>query len=141
MLNKTFTIILLASTIAAAQPKWKPITQQSKPWSRWWWEGSAVNPIDATNRERQRTTQFGDGKTPTGVASLGDMYELNERSVHVADLGASQRVTSGRIGRSTRTCTRQASTIVATKHRAMAGRNPRSAAYASNQGTVTSWTR
>ena len=46
MLNKTLTIILLASTIAAAQPKWKPITQQSKPWSRWWWEGNAVNPKD-----------------------------------------------------------------------------------------------
>jgi len=48
MFNKTLTIILLASTIAAAQPKWKPITQQSKPWSRWWWEGNAVNPKDLT---------------------------------------------------------------------------------------------
>lgn len=48
MLNKTIGLILLASTIAAAQPKWKPITQQSKPWTRWWWEGNAVNPKDLT---------------------------------------------------------------------------------------------
>lgn len=48
MLNKIIGLILLASTITAAQPKWKPITQQSKPWSRWWWEGNAVNPKDLT---------------------------------------------------------------------------------------------
>lgn len=53
MLNKTIfktsVLILLASTFAAAQPKWKPITQQSKPWTRWWWEGNAVNPKDLTH--------------------------------------------------------------------------------------------
>lgn len=48
MLNKIIGLILLTSTIATAQPKWKPITQQSKPWTRWWWEGNAVNPKDLT---------------------------------------------------------------------------------------------
>ncbi|WP_064198308.1 MULTISPECIES: glycosyl hydrolase [Emticicia] len=52
MLNKTLfktsAIILLGSTFAMAQPKWKPITQQTKPWTRWWWEGNAVNPKDLT---------------------------------------------------------------------------------------------
>lgn len=64
MLNKTIfktsALILLASTIAAAQPKWKPITQQSKPWSRWWWEGNAVNPTDLTyNMEAYKKVGLG----------------------------------------------------------------------------------
>lgn len=33
---------------AFAQPKWPVITQQAKPWTRWWWMGSAVNPGDLT---------------------------------------------------------------------------------------------
>nr|WP_299418687.1 glycosyl hydrolase [uncultured Emticicia sp.] len=60
MLNKTLTIILFASTLAAAQPKWKPITQQSKPWSRWWWEGNAVNPKDLSyNMEAYKKVGLG----------------------------------------------------------------------------------
>lgn len=60
MLNKTILIIILASTFAAAQPKWKPITQQSKPWSRWWWEGNAVNPKDLTyNMEAYKKVGLG----------------------------------------------------------------------------------
>ncbi len=60
MLNKTLTILLLASTIVTAQPKWKPITQQSKPWSRWWWEGNAVNPKDLTyNMEAYKKVGLG----------------------------------------------------------------------------------
>jgi hypothetical protein len=60
MLNKIIGLILLASTIATAQPKWKPITQQSKPWSRWWWEGNAVNPADLTyNMEAYKKVGLG----------------------------------------------------------------------------------
>lgn len=60
MLNKIIGLILLTSTIAAAQPKWKPITQQSKPWSRWWWEGNAVNPKDLTyNMEAYKKVGLG----------------------------------------------------------------------------------
>ncbi len=60
MLNKILTIILSASMLAAAQPKWKPITQQSKPWSRWWWEGNAVNPKDLSyNMEAYKKVGLG----------------------------------------------------------------------------------
>jgi len=31
-----------------AQITWPTITKQTKPWSRWWWEGSAVNKKDLT---------------------------------------------------------------------------------------------
>ncbi|HVG14963.1 MAG TPA: glycosyl hydrolase, partial [Chitinophagaceae bacterium] len=30
-------------TIAASQLAWPAITQEMKPWARWWWQGSAVN--------------------------------------------------------------------------------------------------
>ena len=38
----------LGLTAAAQAPKWPAITQQTKPWTRWWWEGSAVNKADLT---------------------------------------------------------------------------------------------
>ncbi len=49
-MNKILFIfcLLFASFSALAQPSWKPITQQTKPWSRWWWEGNAVNQKDLT---------------------------------------------------------------------------------------------
>jgi len=31
-----------------AQIKWPAITQQTKPWTRWWWEGSAVDKQNLT---------------------------------------------------------------------------------------------
>lgn len=38
------------TTIFAQQPKsqlsWPEITPESKPWTRWWWPGSIVNPTD-----------------------------------------------------------------------------------------------
>ncbi|MBB6002836.1 glycosyl hydrolase [Arcicella rosea] len=49
--TKTFQTLLLLSiscSLSFGQAKWKPITQQSKPWSRWWWEGNSVNPKDLT---------------------------------------------------------------------------------------------
>jgi hypothetical protein len=33
----------------------------------------AMDPVDTANRERQRTTQLGDGKTTAGVTALGDL--------------------------------------------------------------------
>ncbi|TXK48907.1 glycoside hydrolase family 2 protein [Pontibacter qinzhouensis] len=43
-------ILLLGSTTAIAQtapaPQWPTITQEAKPWTRWWWMGSAVNEKD-----------------------------------------------------------------------------------------------
>jgi hypothetical protein len=40
---------LLAGTqTASAQVGWPATTEQTKPWARWWWEGSAVNKKDLT---------------------------------------------------------------------------------------------
>jgi hypothetical protein len=33
---------------SAVQPAWPEITRESKPWTRWWWMGSAVNQKDLT---------------------------------------------------------------------------------------------
>ncbi|WP_083421994.1 glycosyl hydrolase [Arsenicibacter rosenii] len=41
------------STLTQAQPKWPAITQETKPWTRWWWMGSAVNPTDLTRLMEQ----------------------------------------------------------------------------------------
>ena len=42
----------------------------------------AVDPVDASDRERERTTKFCHGKAATGVAALGDIDELDERGCH-----------------------------------------------------------
>jgi hypothetical protein len=49
-MNKAILIFLFSYVhcTAFAQPAWKPITQQTKPWSRWWWQGNAVNQKDLT---------------------------------------------------------------------------------------------
>ena len=57
---------LLSTTAFAADEKpsdplaWPPITEQTKPWTRWWWMGSAVNKDDLT-RELQRYHDAGLG--------------------------------------------------------------------------------
>src|SRR5215207_5167927 len=33
---------------SAAGPAWPAVTTESRPWTRWWWHGSAVNPVDLT---------------------------------------------------------------------------------------------
>jgi len=43
-----FILILLVVEISNAQIKWPAITQQTKPWTRWWWEGSAVDKPNLT---------------------------------------------------------------------------------------------
>ena len=49
MLKKIFIACLaIAFTISFAQVKWPAITQQTKPWTRWWWEGSAVDKPNLT---------------------------------------------------------------------------------------------
>ncbi|GAB3750699.1 glycosyl hydrolase [Spirosoma pomorum] len=53
-MKKTALALLVASTLSTfslAQPassRWPTITQQTKPWTRWWWMGSAVEPRDLT---------------------------------------------------------------------------------------------
>ncbi len=40
--------LLFIGLRSPAQVKWPAITQTMKPWTRWWWEGSAVNKTDLT---------------------------------------------------------------------------------------------
>ena len=37
-----------AQRSAAAAPPWPAVTNTMRPWTRWWWQGSAVNPADLT---------------------------------------------------------------------------------------------
>ncbi|WP_295117831.1 glycosyl hydrolase [uncultured Chitinophaga sp.] len=39
---------LLTANAASAQVKWPTVTQSAKPWTRWWWEGSAVTESGLT---------------------------------------------------------------------------------------------
>jgi hypothetical protein len=53
ILHKNFKIavalaLLIGSQTASAQVAWPVVTKQTKPWARWWWEGSAVNKKDLT---------------------------------------------------------------------------------------------
>ena len=50
MLKKIFiTCLAIAFTnFLFAQVKWPAITQQTKPWTRWWWQGSAVDKANLT---------------------------------------------------------------------------------------------
>ena len=52
--------ITFFSVRAYAQVKWPAITQTTKPWTRWWWEGNAVNKIDLTyNLEQYKKAGLG----------------------------------------------------------------------------------
>jgi len=51
-MKRPFAFLLLFTlglTASAQTPKWPAITQQNKPWTRWWWQGSAVNKADLTH--------------------------------------------------------------------------------------------
>jgi len=47
-LQSTLLAALFAVNVVNAQnkPQWPKVTQQNKPWTRWWWEGSAVTNKD-----------------------------------------------------------------------------------------------
>ncbi|ALW85267.1 glycoside hydrolase family 2 protein [Hymenobacter sedentarius] len=49
LLPSLFLATLASLSTQAQAPKWPAITQQTKPWTRWWWEGSAVNKADLTH--------------------------------------------------------------------------------------------
>ncbi|MEO6720043.1 MAG: glycosyl hydrolase [Ferruginibacter sp.] len=53
-------LILLMGNITIAQTKWPTITNQTKPWTRWWWQGSAVNKKDLSfNLEQYKAAGLG----------------------------------------------------------------------------------
>lgn len=52
--------LAIGSQTASAQIGWPATTEQTKPWARWWWEGSAVNKKDLTwNMESYRKAGLG----------------------------------------------------------------------------------
>ncbi|QJD95237.1 glycoside hydrolase family 2 protein [Mucilaginibacter robiniae] len=54
------TLLSVYSFSASAQIVWPTATHQTKPWARWWWEGSAVNKKDLTwNMESYRAAGLG----------------------------------------------------------------------------------
>lgn len=61
MLKYLFTIVCACSLFQAnAQLKWPPVTEQTKPWTRWWWLGSAVNAQNLTlNLEQYKAAGLG----------------------------------------------------------------------------------
>jgi alpha-L-rhamnosidase len=53
-------ILLLGAIMGSAQVKWPSLTPTSKPWTRWWWLGSAVNKKDITaNMEQYKAVGLG----------------------------------------------------------------------------------
>ncbi|MEP7236634.1 MAG: glycosyl hydrolase [Ferruginibacter sp.] len=55
MIRKILFSFLLTTCVfyAGAQIKWPAITNQTKPWTRWWWLGSEVNKKDLTTVMQQ----------------------------------------------------------------------------------------
>ena len=49
-MKKIFLLVFIICLLqnVKAQIKWPIITQQTKPWTRWWWEGSAVDKPNLT---------------------------------------------------------------------------------------------
>lgn len=51
MRRRALLLLLLLARVAVGQsadPRWPETTQQSKPWTRWWWMGSAVDSANVT---------------------------------------------------------------------------------------------
>jgi hypothetical protein len=62
MFKRVLLVSLLTFSIATlhAQVKWPAITKTTKPWTRWWWEGNAVNKQDLTwNLEQYQQAGLG----------------------------------------------------------------------------------
>ena len=46
IINLLFGWMFFLPKATNAQPGWPVITKEAKPWSRWWWMGSSVNPVE-----------------------------------------------------------------------------------------------
>ena len=52
--------VLLMSYPSLSQLKWPAVTAETRPWTRWWWMGNAVNKKDLTaNMEKYREAGLG----------------------------------------------------------------------------------
>ncbi len=53
-------VLLFHVLISCSQIQWPKVNQTTKPWTRWWWEGSAVNKKDLTwNLEQYKKAGLG----------------------------------------------------------------------------------
>src|SRR5687768_15071880 len=50
MIKKLLLAVVVCCTLVSSQSQinWPSINPVTKPWTRWWWLGSAVNPKDIT---------------------------------------------------------------------------------------------
>src|SRR5579872_2490113 len=55
-----FAFLIVQFCTAHAQLQWPAVTSQTRPWTRWWWQGSAVNRQDLTaNMEKYKAAGLG----------------------------------------------------------------------------------
>ena len=76
LLGATFFLLVMLNTIVA-QIKWPAITNQTKPWTRWWWLGSQVkkNDLSTVMQQYQKVGLGGLEITPIyGVQKEDDQY-------------------------------------------------------------------
>ncbi|MBI1343349.1 MAG: glycoside hydrolase family 2 protein [Terrimonas sp.] len=58
--NYFLFFLVFSSWQAVAQVEWPPVSQTTKPWTRWWWEGSAVDSINLSwNLEQYKNAGLG----------------------------------------------------------------------------------
>src|SRR5699024_3548938 len=70
-------LVLFTQQSVHAQPTWPEITSETKPWTRWWWMGSAVNKQDLVrNLKRLKKVNLGGVEiTPIyGVAGYEEQF-------------------------------------------------------------------
>ncbi|MBN2105610.1 glycoside hydrolase family 2 protein [bacterium] len=70
-------IMSLQVMASASQPVWPPITRQTRPWTRWWWMGSSVDPenLSAVMEEYRKAGLGGLEITPIyGVKGVEDRF-------------------------------------------------------------------
>lgn len=53
-------VILFSSCKKSSNVEWPEVTREAKPWTRWWWQGSAVSPGDlSANMQKYADAGFG----------------------------------------------------------------------------------
>jgi hypothetical protein len=53
-------VVLFSSCQKSGNVEWPEVTSEAKPWTRWWWQGSAVNPGDlSANMQKYADAGFG----------------------------------------------------------------------------------
>lgn len=82
ILLRVFAVLLLTymtgcDTTGPPPPEWPDITSENKPWTRWWWQGSAVDKENLTRelKQFQEANIGGVEITPIyGVAGYEDQF-------------------------------------------------------------------